>query len=441
MKNNIFKRVLCAVLCLCMMAGSLLALASCSQEPEGEEITDGYVTVVRVAKNITAGTVITKKMIKTEEILFSNVHINAIRSADDVVGMVALQDMYKGEYIFAGKIGEPKEEVEDVKSKNLVVTEHIEITDDVTDALQKLINENPGKTIEFPDGEYVISKPLTVPADPAKAVSLRLSDYAVIRASDNWNFDEAMIQFAVGEIPADSTNASFYINGGVIDANHVAKAICIQNAKDVLVANVNLANAIVGLEIVAGRADAENLVITGSDSEESIGMILGADNCSVANIRISAVFDGVKVLGNNNALKSVYTVCTDDSKETCGYYDIGTNNVYDMCQSEQFSTAFRMGENSTSTYSACVAIWNSAANRQHRAFVADKKFNSLIRNCKAVFDYEVPGASFLTVGDMGGNGQIIYPIIGGKDNMKSNVFKSYLVSYAGDEEPVIYIIK
>ena len=431
--------MLCAVLCLCMMTGTLLALTSCGQEPE-EEMTEGYVTVVRVAKNISAGTIITKKMIKTEEILFSNVHINAIRSADEVVGKVALQDMYKGEYIFAGKIDEPKEEVEeDVKSKNLVVTEHIEITDDVTDALQKLINENPGKTIEFPDGEYVISKPLTIPADPAKAVSLRLSDYAIIRASDDWSVEDAMIQFATGKIPAESADASFYINGGIIDGNHVAKAVCIQNAKDVMIANVNLANATVGLEIVAGRADAENLIITGSDSEASTGMILGADDCSVANIRISAVFNGVKVLGSNNALKSVYAVCTDDSKQTCGYYDIGSGNVYDMCQSEQFSTAFRMGADSVSTFSACVAVWNSDANRQHRAFVSDKHFNSLIRNCKAEFGYEVPGASFLTVGDMGGNGQIIYPIIGGKDNMKSNTFKNYLVHYAGDEEPVIYI--
>ena len=438
MKNNIFKRVLCSLLCLCMMAGTLLTLASCGEKPE--EPTEGYVNVVKVVKDIPAGTVIKGDMVTTEEILVSNVHINAIRSLSKVKGKVALQDMYAGELVFAGKLGEPKEETEeDLKSKNLVVTEHIEITEDVTEALQKLIDDNPGRTIEFPDGEYIISKPLTIPADPAKAVSLRLSDYAVIRAADYWESEDAMIQFAVGEIPADSAVASFYINGGIIDGNHVAKALCIQNAKGVLVANVNLANTMLGLEIVSGQADAENIIITGTDTEESLGMQLSGDDCTVVNIRINNVFDGVKVDGNNNVLKSVYAVCADNSKETCGYYDTGSNSIYDMCMSEQFSTAFRMGADSICTYSACAVKWTSAANKQHRAFSSDKKFNSLIRNCKVEFDFEVSGASFLTVGDVGGNGQIIYPIIGGKDNMKSNAFKNYLVDYGNEEEPVIYI--
>ena len=43
---------------------------------------------------------------------------------------------------------------------------------DVSDAIQNIIDSNPNKTIFFPDGKYYISKPLITPAEPAKTVSL-----------------------------------------------------------------------------------------------------------------------------------------------------------------------------------------------------------------------------------------------------------------------------
>lgn len=39
---------------------------------------------------------------------------------------------------------------------------------DVFDALQKLVNDNPNRTIYFPDGTHSLSKPLKTPADPKK---------------------------------------------------------------------------------------------------------------------------------------------------------------------------------------------------------------------------------------------------------------------------------
>ena len=37
---------------------------------------------------------------------------------------------------------------------------------DVSDAIQKIIDKNPNRTIYFPDGVYMISKPICTPADP-----------------------------------------------------------------------------------------------------------------------------------------------------------------------------------------------------------------------------------------------------------------------------------
>ena len=436
MKNNIFKRVLSAVLCLFMLTSALLVLTSCDEEPEVTE--EALVSVVKIVKDIPAGTVITGGMITTEEVRVSDAHINAIRVISKVKGKVALQDMYAGELVFASKLGEPTEEEEEKLQTNLVVTEHITLDEDISDALQQLIDENPGKTIEFPDGDYIIAKPITVSADPAKAVSLRLADYAVIRASDDWDSEEAMVQLSVGEISEESTVNSFYLDGGTIDGNHVAKALYVENGRDLLVANVSLINTALGLEVAEGRVDVENLIIVGTDADDSHGMIIGGKDCSIVNVRISNVLNGVDVTGANNLIKSVQAVCVDNSQGTYGFYDDGYGTMYDMCFSEQFSVGFKMSAESIAVYSACSVKWTSAANKKHTAFESVKKFNSLIRGCTVDFSFAESNSSFLKAGASGGSGQIIYPIIGGKKNMDNQDFRDYLVSYRDEEDPVIY---
>ena len=46
---------------------------------------------------------------------------------------------------------------------------------DVSDALQKLIDNNPNRTIFFPDGIYLLSKPILTPAHPERSVSLKVN--------------------------------------------------------------------------------------------------------------------------------------------------------------------------------------------------------------------------------------------------------------------------
>ena len=83
----------------------------------------------------------------------------------------------------------------------LIVTDYVPANTgkDVSDALQKLILDNPNRTIYFPDGEYLLSKPLDTPANPVHSVSLELSAYAVIKATDDWSADEALIRLGAAE--------------------------------------------------------------------------------------------------------------------------------------------------------------------------------------------------------------------------------------------------
>lgn len=46
--------------------------------------------------------------------------------------------------------------------------------EDLSDAIQKIILDNPKKVIFFPDGEYMLAKPISTPANPEHSVCLHL---------------------------------------------------------------------------------------------------------------------------------------------------------------------------------------------------------------------------------------------------------------------------
>ena len=127
----------------------------------------------------------------------------------------------------------------------IVVTDYVEANSgkDVSDALQELILANPQKTIFFPDGEYLLSKPICTPANPIHAVSLELSRFAVIKAAEGWNDTEAMIRLGAAE-PWNNitTNGSNYgIVGGIVDGSGVASGISIDSGRETLIENFHKA--------------------------------------------------------------------------------------------------------------------------------------------------------------------------------------------------------
>ena len=78
---------------------------------------------------------------------------------------------------------------------------------DCADALQKLIDENPNRTIYFPDGEYLISKPLQTSGAATESTAFYLSDNAVIKASNDWKGgDDALIKLGISNKDANENN-------------------------------------------------------------------------------------------------------------------------------------------------------------------------------------------------------------------------------------------
>lgn len=437
MKMNI-KKILSAVLCVAMVFGSMLVLASCDGSNDTPQ--EGEIAVVRVAQSVEKNQKITEEMVKIDYVLEENVPFNAIKEIEKVVGMYATQKLYVGEYVFADKLSDV-----DINSiTELSREDYIYVSDyirggDATATIQKLVDDNPGKTIYFPDGEYLVSKSITTPADPKKAVSFRFANFAILRASSEWSGgSKAMIRIGAGAASKDSDEdptASISIYGGIFDGNGKASAISIEGGRDMHINDVSIKNAVIGINIVNTNDDmyqttsvrVDNVDITGTGSNGSKGIVIGTSGNSLNAVHISNVHVGVELTGANNNIKSVIASYNGKSKDSSGFYDKSQGNVYDMCFSEQFAIGFRMKTESVSAYNACYAYWKNGNTGRSYGFMSDGKFNSVIRACKVDLT-EDNDNEFLYVTSMGGKGIIENPIILYADTMTDEYYLDYLVT-------------
>ncbi len=318
----------------------------------------------------------------------------------------------------------------------LVVTDYVEADSgkDVSAEIQKIIDGNPNRTIYFPDGEYLLSKPIYTPAEPTKSVSLELSDYAVLKATDNWKKGEAIVQLG-GKDPANDTwtNGSNYsLEGGIIDGNSVANGISINGGRETAIRNTSIKHTVVGIHIMPGAnsgssdADIFGVNIIGTGKTDSIGMFIEGFDNTITNVRIGNVFIGVHLDSAGNMLRNVHPLYYSDYTDyqnSCGFLDEEGNNWYDYCYSDQFATGFcttGWGEN---FYNDCYCFWYSPQGETHTAFRTEEQFNATLTNFKAGFTDDCKNV-VLKVGEKGGNGVIDNIEVSG--NTSDDVYKSYL---------------
>ena len=448
--GNTMKRIICAMLCLCMMFGMICTAVSCGKDKDKDGETqaasetadtpqEGEVAVLRFVENLAAGTQITSDKIKTDYVREEDIPLNAIRDSAKVIDKYLTIPVFADEYIFAGKLSAeaPKpvdpNATEEKEENYLLVTDYVEVGKDVTTALQNLINKNPGRTLYFPDGKYILSKPITTSADPAKSVSFRLSNYAVITAASGWTSKDAMIRIGAGADPADGTvdlTTSSYFMGGIIDASGKATALSVEGGRDNFISNVSIKNAVCGLYLATGstgatNTDVENVNIYGKSNTDSIGVKIAGMNNSLTTVRVSNVITGVEITGEGNTLRNVHVVYEGTDVSSNGFYDKSSGNNYDMCFAEGFGTGYRMQEQTRSSYSGCLAFWNNGDIGRQYGFASDGKFFSAVRNCRVNTLFSGPDSAYLKASG-GGSGQVIYPLVQGKANMDDTSYTSYL---------------
>lgn len=313
---------------------------------------------------------------------------------------------------------------------------------DVSDAIQRVIDEHPNRTIWFPDGTYLISKPICTPADPKRSVDMRLSNYAVLKAAPGWTNMEAMVRLG-GIHPANNirlVGSCYSFMGGVIDGSGVAKGISIDSGRETKVRDVSMKFVSLGLHIKKGAnnnssdCDISDVNIVGNKKPGSIGVLIDACDNTLTNMRIADMQIGVKLTrpaGGNlmRNLHPLYTSPMDQYDGSAGFVDDAFNNSYDRCYSDHFSTGFLFGRTAGNTVmDACIAFWYAPTKgRRHTAVKCVGRFLAQIENMQIGFKNSEAVNTVLDVGEKGGCGYLRDPRINiGLVHKDDTVYKDYL---------------
>ena len=217
---------------------------------------------------------------------------------------------------YNAQVEEYREEVLDIQSKfetmasslvNVVV-EGISNTgvSDVSEDIQDLLNENVGKKIYFPAGDYIINSPVTIP------------DGTIIECDSNAYFHATRNTghlFIVGINPASNLQVTGIV-GGQFDGTNVTAAIIFinDNTYASYVDNVYISNCrTIGIQIcsnnqTSSQAFLNNIRIIGTPHTVSTGtgiMAYGTDNYFM-NINIGRCKVGINFGGSGTLAVNVH---------------------------------------------------------------------------------------------------------------------------------------
>jgi hypothetical protein len=465
MKKMIFNKNVKSVLLVLLCASMLLVafpMASCNK-PEGVvegAADDGeYVNVLRVIDDVKYGGKFTNDKLETVRVRADAAPADAITTTADLRNKYAASTIPAGDFITPAKLLDKKpadatDEDEDDKTEELdyKALGYVVLSDYQPEKgakgyaalINKVIAENPGRTIYIPDGRYMIEEPIVIPADPAKSVSLRLGNQTVLVAATDWADPyAAMIRVAVEEpTEAPLTMAEFdaknyrsiSILGGCLDASSVATGISIEGGKDTYIYNVSIKSSTRGIHIFKGNnelgatwANVDNCNVTGTDKPDSVGVLIEGTYNTVSNMRIYLIRHGIRCTetGERNILRNLHPLASAGSKETIGFYDQSNGNNFDVCYSDQFASGYAMHENTRSVMNGGFCYWYSEANNYHVGYKAMGKFNSIIVSGKVSHGHAVATDAYLYIEQEGGQGVVLYPI----DSTQNDMHKNMLVQH------------
>ncbi|MCF0178207.1 MAG: hypothetical protein HUJ90_06230 [Bacteroidales bacterium] len=307
----------------------------------------------------------------------------------------------------------------------LVVTDFLpaDTTLDVADQLQRIIDDNPHRTLYFPDRVYYLSHPICTPADPRISVSLELSNYAILKAVDSWDCPDAMVRLG-GKNPYNDirvNGSNYYLRGGIIDGNGIADGVCIESGRETRVLDTSIKFTRVGLRIAFGAnngssdSDIHDVNIVGNHSSQSVGVIVEGYDNTLSNMRIAGVHVGVWLKSGGNSLRDIhplYNSKTDAYDQSCGFIVEQPDNWFNFCYSDQFCTGFHQITDGSCCYTDCFCYWYAAIGDTHRGWAFTGQFNSVITNPKIGFTQAnaVNNHIPISVGQSGGNGVFRNPL-------------------------------
>lgn len=347
------------------------------------------IEVVRIKKGAFAGTCLSPENLEVVKVPASGVPEGAIRTIAEIVGKYTVVNVFLGEYVFDRMITDASPENEGFV-EYVVVSDEIDNAPgkDITAELQALIDKHPGRTIYFSDGVYNISSPIKIEFNKEKAVSIRLSNYATIKALPTWDDSDAMIVVGGETDISVIDGAEVSIMGGIIDGSGVAKVgMSFENCEKPFVSDVTFKafNISLWAKPTASSVNFESITVNGDKSDDSIGILIGSSGGVVSTSVISNVSVGVKSAGSYNDFRNILVYADPSVRTTCGFLESGNYNVFEMCTSQNFACGYLIKDATKSIFEACNSSWESAAVTNQTAFLAEGTFNSIISGCVARF--------------------------------------------------------
>lgn len=460
-KKNV-KRVLLLLLCASMIIAAF-PMASCSitasaSEAPAEEQSE-YVEVLRVVDDIKYGAKFTSDKLETVRVRADAVPADAIKTTGELYNKYAASAILVGDFITPAKLlnkkpvdasdeDEEKPEKLDYDALGYVVVTDYERQESESGygaLINRVIAENPGRTIYIPDGAYTIEQPIVIPADPSKSVSLRLGNQAVLTADPKWTDPyTAMIRVGVEEptdkpLTMDEIDMKGYrsisVIGGCLQGSNVASGISVEGGKDTYIYNVSIKSAVRGIHVYRGNnelgatwVNVDNVNLTGTDKEDSVGVYVEGTYNTFSNMRIYVVKYGIQCTetGERNIFRNLHPLASNAHRErSIGFYDMSDGNNFDVCYSDQFASGYAMHENTRSVMNGGFCYWYSESNNYHVGYKAMGKFNSIIVAGKVSHGHDVATDAYLYIEQEGGQGVVLYPIDSSKSDMHEDMLKQH----------------
>ena len=302
--------------------------------------------------------------------------------------------------------------------------------------MQELIDKNPGKTLYFPDGEYVISESLVTSSEPSMSNSFYLSSGAVLKAADSWeksNTKRALICLGlkanVNNINTPGSN--FYVMGGLLDGNGIADGVMIAAGRETLIKNVVMVNVVCGVYIAYGSnngssdSDIDDVTIIGNGTPGSIGIYVYGNDNTISNARISNVGTGISA--TNCTLMNSCTIENTAGLANTVAFQTGGSAWVSNCVSINYDVGFS-GAGARGFFKQCTARWtvDAESSAEHTAFKSSGKLKAAIVGCKAEFLASAQAKNYFLRADVGGAGRVVSPVFDGTLVCSSDATAKYL---------------
>ena len=457
MKKRVLKKIfICSVCIILALCATVLCGCNNTEEQQTEAPTEAPVLVkaVRVKNSMTEGTSVAAKDVEVVDIYSNELPEGYLTKTTEVSGRRLLVDVSAGQVLTDSMLEakannnaaeNPEEDLgaSEAREKGyVIITDYVNVITgvDLSADIQKVIDENPNSTIYFPDGVYYLNAPIMTSSDPAKAVSIYMSNFAIFKASPDWSDAEHhMVRLGAKDksFDIDNVGSNYYFHGGMIDGSYVAKGISVEAGRETSVRYVSMKNVTQGLHIMyneqcpTSNVDVQTVNIVGCYEPGSIGVLVDGYDNTLTNMRVASFQIAIKLTGARNMLRNLhmlwrYNNAKYDYKDSIGFWDTSAGNTYDICYPDNFATGFLMSGDTVSVYNNCYGYWYSSTEGEPQVgFKSEGQFNSIIKHCRMDLREEKV-AAYLVEGEAGGTGIIEYPIfpVGANEDL---AYQKYLV--------------